>query len=174
MKEKRHKVGLQKRLQRYFNLQNQGFDFKVEIEEVKKEMQKICEVESKGIILRSRERDLEEGEKCSRYFFKKIVSRGNAITKLKTKEGETKANTNDIQKIVEEFYTELYAEKEIEDSILEEVLDFIKETPIEPDSLVNDFNLSEIDNALRNFKKGKSPGPDGLPVEFYSTFWDIQ
>lgn len=30
-----------------------------------------------------------------------------------------------------------------------------------------------MEKALKNFKKGKSPGADGLPLEFYQTFWDI-
>ncbi len=38
-KEKRRMMGLQKRLQRYFNLLKNGFDFKKEIQEVKKKCQ---------------------------------------------------------------------------------------------------------------------------------------
>ena len=30
---------------------------------------------------------------------------------------------------------------------------------------------SECDEALRNMKDNKSPGSDGLPSEFYKTFW---
>ncbi len=40
-------MGLQKRLQRYFNLLNNGFDFSEEIKEVKKEMSACSKVKSK-------------------------------------------------------------------------------------------------------------------------------
>ena len=68
-REDRRMLGLQKRLQRYFNYNQQGFDFNDLIKEVKQEMATIAETKSKGIILRSREREIEEGEKCTRYFF---------------------------------------------------------------------------------------------------------
>lgn len=52
-------VGLQKRLQRYFNLLNLGFDFNEEIK-------------SKGVILRSKEREIEEGENVHDIFLKRL------------------------------------------------------------------------------------------------------
>jgi len=61
-KENRRMTGLQKRLQRYFNLLNSGFDFSEEIKEVKKEMSELVEVKSRGIIFRSKEREIEEGK----------------------------------------------------------------------------------------------------------------
>ena len=64
-RERRRTVGLQKRLQRYFNLLNQGLDFNEEIKQVKKEMSVLSEIISKGIILRSKEQEIEEGEKCT-------------------------------------------------------------------------------------------------------------
>ena len=35
------------------------------------------------------------------------------------------------------------------------------------------LSLSEIATALGNTSKNKSPGPDGLLVEFYSKFWNL-
>ena len=31
----------------------------------------------------------------------------------------------------------------------------------------------EVDAVLRGFKKDKSPGPDGWPVEFFLAFYDL-
>ena len=39
--------------------------------------------------------------------------------------------------------------------------------------LTQPISLSEIEGALRSFKKDKSPGPDGWPVEFYFFFFDL-
>lgn len=60
--------GLQKRLQRYYLLNQWGIEFNEEIKEVKREMQVIADTKSKGVILRSREKEREEGEKCTRFF----------------------------------------------------------------------------------------------------------
>ena len=106
-------VGLQKRLERYFILRNQGIDFNYEIKEVKQEMTILSLEKSKGVILRSKERDLEEGEKCTRYFFKKILGRSGTMSKLKNKEGNMMEETEDILKVVETFYGELFGEKDI-------------------------------------------------------------
>ena len=38
---------------------------------------------------------------------------------------------------------------------------------------MSDISLSEIDNVLKGFKKDKSLGPDGWPVEFYLHFFDL-
>ena len=34
-------------------------------------------------------------------------------------------------------------------------------------------SIEEIREALNSMKKGKSPGPDGLSVEFYTQFWEL-
>lgn len=60
-------------------------------------MSVLSESQSKGVILRSREKDIEEGERCTRYFFKKIISRGGAITVLKS-EGREAQTTKEILK----------------------------------------------------------------------------
>ena len=35
------------------------------------------------------------------------------------------------------------------------------------------MGLTELEECLKSFKKAKTPGADGLPCEFYQTFWDI-
>ena len=39
--------------------------------------------------------------------------------------------------------------------------------------LLGEVTLGEIDLALKSFKKDRSPGPDGWPVEFYLFFFDL-
>lgn len=172
-RENRRMMGLQKRLQRYFKLVSQGFNFNEEILEVKKEMSELAEIRSKGVILRSKERKIEEGEKCTRYFFKKIVSKGGVLTQLVKENGVLTTNTEELKETVEHFYEHLYDEKQIEDDIMRQVLEYIDKTVEDSVLLTQDFTLLELDNCLKHFKKGKSPGQDGLPLEFYLTFWDI-
>ena len=32
--------------------------------------------------------------------------------------------------------------------------------------------MIEIQNCIKTFKNNKSPGTDGLPIEFYKIFWN--
>ena len=172
-RDDRRMLGLQKRLQRYFMFQQHGHDFNDLINEVKQEMLILAETKSKGIILRSRERDIEEGEKCTRYFFKKIINRGEGMVKLKREDGEVVEDVEKMKEVVEAFYSNLYSEKNIDFNTMEEVLGFLDKTVLDEVLLSQDFTLLELDKCIKGFKRGKSPGNDGLPLDFYLTFWDI-
>lgn len=52
-------------------------------------------------------------------------------------------------------------------------MDFIEKTVEDNGFLSQGFTLTELNQCLNSFKSGKSPGIDGLPIEFYLTFWDI-
>ena len=43
----------------------------------------------------------------------------------------------------------------------------------ESDTFTSKITLGEIEGALRSFKKDRSPGPDGWPVEFFLYFLDL-
>lgn len=172
-RENRRMMGLQKRLQRYFNLSQEGMDFTEEIKQVKEEMSLLTEAQSKGVILRSKERDIEEGEKCTRYFFRKIMSKGGGLTKLQKPDGGMTETTDQVKETIETFYENLYKEKPVKKDTMMEVLKFIDKTVEDSVLLSQDFNILELKKCLSLFKKGKSPGQDGLPLEFYLTFWDI-
>ena len=44
---------------------------------------------------------------------------------------------------------------------------------LESDSCEGPLSLEELTEALRISNKNKTPGPDGLTTEFYSSFWDF-
>ena len=173
VREDRRMMGLQKRLQRYFTLNQQGFDFNEMIKEVKREMSILAETKSRGVILRSREKEIEEGEKCTRYFFSKIVHRGEGMRKLKREDGVVVEEGEELKEVVEGFYNNLYSRKDVDFTTMTEVLGLLNKTVSDHELLSQDFTLLELDKCLRSFKKGKSPGNDGLPLDFYLTFWDI-
>ena len=88
----------------------------------------------------------------------------NQINKIRNEKGEVTIDNTEIQKIVREYYEQLYANK--------------MDNPEEMDRFLGKFNLPrlnqeeiEIKNKLiTNTKKNKSPGPDGFTGEFYQTF----
>lgn len=38
---------------------------------------------------------------------------------------------------------------------------------------MRDISLEELEGVVFNMKRGKEPGPDGFPIEFFQEFWDI-
>ena len=39
--------------------------------------------------------------------------------------------------------------------------------------LMREISLEELEGTVFNMKKGKAPGPDGFPIEFFQEFWEI-
>lgn len=175
--KKRHErnklLKLQKRLQTYFKLQMCGLDFHTEISSTKKEIKELMENRAMGVIIRSKEQEVEEGEKCTRYFFKKIIDGRHEITELRNKDGKIIQDNQDISTIVQEFYTDLYAYQPIKNYIVIETLAIFDKKIQTKQNLEKDFDVVELTKCMKKFKKGKSPGIDGLPIEFYETFWDL-
>ena len=48
-----------------------------------------------------------------------------------------------------------------------------KLSPAQADELALPITLDELNEALSKAHLGSSPGPDGIPIEFYRVFWDF-
>lgn len=133
---------------------------------------------AKGAFIRSRAKWLELGEKNSSYFFalEKRNQKRNNISALKIDDVIT-TNHLDISKYVYSFYSNIYkSNSQINDC--DKFIESIKKyTPTisEPfkTNCERPITKSEISEAIQSMKKGKSPGNDGLSVEFYLHFWNI-
>ena len=80
----------------------------------------------------------------------------------------------DILTECESFYKDLYASK-IDNSVNFDFFQQANETFLPPDDQqVCDGLLTkaECEEALKSMNADKTPGTDGLPVEFYKAFWD--
>ena len=128
-------------------------------------------------MVRSRTKLIENEEKPTKFFY--IAEKQNQnkinITKLTSKNRELKTKHEDILKITEEFYSELYQKAEISEQEQENFL--IKyEKEISNNwhaSLTTSFEEKELFKALIGMEENKSPGKDGIPMEFYITFCPI-
>ena len=114
-------------------------------------------------------------DKPSKYFFdlEKIRGKSKNIEELRNKEGEILITKEDILLEIEEFYTKLYKNEPTYKQQQDNIYKLLSEKKIpqtETETLGNLITIKEIKSALNQMQNNKSPGADGLPKEFYTTF----
>ena len=81
----------------------------------------------------------------------------------------------DILTTTQRFYQALYTEEntEIDLDQQEWLIQQLDNTLNEQEKLLCEgpITTEELRTALQEAKRNKAPGPDGLPTEFYETFW---
>ena len=96
----------------------------------------------------------------------------NQINKIRNEKGEVTTDNAEIQKIIVDYYEQLYGNKmdnlEEMDRFLENLnLPRLNQEEIE---IMNNSNAStEIEAVITTLPKSKSPGLDGFTEEFYQT-----
>ena len=125
--------------------------------------------------LRSKSENIGENEKSSKYFFNLEKQRGkNKLwSKLKTENGETIYGIKSILNEQKRFYEELFTSEGCDENQAKLLLTNIETclTENEKQELEYEITNEELDSAVKSFKLGKSPGEDGLTVEWYQKFW---
>ena len=127
-----------------------------------------------GIVIRARARWHEHGERSSKYFLN--LEKRNHVKKhmrgLKIS-GSTKTDPFNILSEQKHFYQDLYTSKNIRTDSTQTAESFLSNLDIP--RLTEEQKLScegkitpeECAAVLENFQNNKSPGNDGIPVEFY-------
>lgn len=142
--------------------------------ELENELKQLREIRLKGVLIRSRARWVEEGEKVSAYFcsLEKRHFTNKSMNKLESQNGSILSDKTEILNEVRSFYETLYSEREVEDINIDAL---VGEMPslndLESDQLEGELSLEEISLALKDMKNGKSPGTDGFQAEFFKVFW---
>ena len=97
----------------------------------------------------------------------------NQINKIRNENGETTTENKEIQRIIRDYYQQLYAKKmgnmEEMDKFLEKY-NFLKLNQEETENLNRPITSTEIETVIRNLPANKSSGPDGFTDEFYQKF----
>ena len=95
------------------------------------------------------------------------------INKIRNENGEITTDNTEIQRIIRDYYQQLYANKM---DNLEEMDKFLEKYnfPKLSQEEIEDFNRAitskEIRTVIRNLPANKSPRPDGFIAEFYQKF----
>ena len=144
----------------------------VKLDELKIELDKETRYEIQGVMLRTRIRWVEQGEKNTKYFFalEKSKSKSKSMRTICTQNGEVTHDPREVLKYQEEFYQQLYKE----DSSIVRTLESIPGTKLDVTQCIlldSEITLEEISEALKEMPRNKAPGPDGIPADFYKVFW---
>ncbi|XP_073667036.1 RNA-binding motif, single-stranded-interacting protein 3 isoform X14 [Tursiops truncatus] len=95
------------------------------------------------------------------------------ICRIRNEKGEVTTDTAEIQRIMRDYYKQLYANKL---DNLEEMDKFLEKHNLlilnqeEIQNIKRPIRSTEIETVIRNHPANKSPGPDGFTGEFYQTF----
>ena len=126
-----------------------------------------------GAQIRSRAYLLDNREKPSRYFYRKELSQGKKkiIKEVIDKDGNKCSTSNTIVNTFFEFYQTLYKEEDVNPTVVDEFLCNLPKVKDEEAELLGDDVMQvEIETSIGQMENNKSPGPDGLPKEFYACF----
>ena len=147
------------------------------LESKRKELQSCYDYINDGLKVRSRASWYESGEQNPNFFSQLLKSNKNksVIRKLQVTGGEISCNGNEIIKEIKQFYSQLYG-KVIPDRAGS--VEFFPRTlpKLSADSTKQCEGIvvgSECLAVLNKMKLNKSPGNDGLTVEFYKMFWPV-
>lgn len=126
---------------------------------------------------KSRVKWLKEGDRNTKFFHHSMKRRhlSNRILSVKDSSGNVITDPLLVPQVFVNYFSALLSPKEglIRPS-LEELRHYVRK-PLSQDQMgvlglpVSD---SEIKNTLFSLAKGKAPGPDGFPVEFFKSCWD--
>ena len=168
---------------KYYTLQNkiericiriaEGDNVNIEqYENLKLELSVLEEEKCKGAILRSKAYWATENDKCTKYFFnlEKHKQEANCIKELFDSEHNiVVSDTENLLELQYQFYNKLYSCVETNEHAMDELLQSVPiKVNIDDQELCDsDISINEISSAVNKMAKNKSPGSDGLTVEFY-------
>ena len=155
-------------------------DFSDRITAVEHELISINNERIAGIMIRSKAQWAEEGEKCSSFFLnlEKRNYQNKCISQLNIN-GTIITDPNKISLEENKFYTNLYSENKYpcsENNIASLKVQFFNNHIPTLTNDAKEYCEVAIDEhtcaeAIMKLKNGKTPGLDGLPVDFYKFFW---
>ena len=151
-----------------------------DIEILQTEYDRVYEFIAQGAIVRSRATWYEYGEKSNKYLLNLENSRKkkSCIRKLNIEKDKSTTNPKEILNEIQLFYANLYDKKvdHSDENLIDPFLSTMntsKLTDKQRDLIDKELTISECFTALKTFQKNKTPGNDGLTVEFYLAFWPL-
>lgn len=132
---------------------------------------------ARGAQVRARARWVEEGETSSAFFLRLEKKRAadRSVAALRTNDGSIVSHNDDLCRVFSSFYESLFTAEATDPAIANSLLSNVSSTlpSTQADLCDGPLSFDECFAALNGMARGKSPGSDGLPMEFYVKFWPI-
>ncbi len=172
-------IKLEKEIKYIFDRISQGDHMLNQLlKEKENELKDVRKDKMEGVLVRSKTRWMEDGEKPSKYFLN--MEKRNFVNKTINNIVRECDNSvlKDSQKILSEtrdFYKNLYAEREIDETV--DINEIFNQAGVKGltnklrDDIEGPITHEELKKVLKNSKNGKSPGSDGFGYEFYKMFF---
>uniref|UniRef100_A0A3Q3B436 Reverse transcriptase domain-containing protein n=1 Tax=Kryptolebias marmoratus TaxID=37003 RepID=A0A3Q3B436_KRYMA len=137
----------------------------------------LLESKVQGALVRSRVQNITEMDAPSSFFFSLERKHGQRkqIHSLLSDAGQQLSEPGQIRRRAVEFYRSLYnSEQKENEELFGEFCHELPQVSEETNSeLERPLGLQELHTALLGMQGQKSPGIDGLTVEFFKAYWDI-
>lgn len=147
------------------------------IHDIKNKIDLYREKEVEGIKVRSRLKDNIHGEGISRHLIakQKELSQRKIITQMKKDDGTLLTSTPEIKKYAFDFYKNLYSKFDGNNDKQMFFLSFLQNELSDNDreKLCAPISSDELFRTLKPMDPNKTPGWDGLPIEFYQKNWEL-
>ena len=164
------------------------------LKQLEKEEQKYLNVSRRKEIIKIRseinEKEMKETiakiNKTESWFFEKINKVDKALARLikkkrektqinriRNEKGEMTTDTAEIQRIIRDYYKQLYAKKMDNHEEMDKCMERYNFPRLKYEELENinrPITSNEIETVIKNLPTNKSPGPDGFTGEFFQTF----
>ena len=134
-------------------------------------------VAAQGALVRSRFMNITQMDAPSRFFFGLEQKNGQkkTIHSLRTSSGSEVSDPSEIRKYAAGFYRDLFKSEwshsaDVHSSFLGGLPQVSEE---ENSQLAAGLTLGELTTAIGSLQGGRAPGLDGLPADFYKSFWSI-
>ncbi|CAM5142100.1 unnamed protein product [Natator depressus] len=144
--------------------------------EKREELRALEDHRARGAFVRSRIRLLREIDRGSRFFYALEKTRGakKHITCLLAEDGTPLTDPEEMCGRARDFYTSLFSPDLTDPDACGVLWEELPTVSVgDRDWLELPLTLADFSEALRRMPTNKSPGMDGLTVEFYCAFWDI-
>ena len=128
-----------------------------------------------GVVVRSREQHLLNEEHPSHFFFhqEQTIQQRKHITQIQSPTGVLHTAPIPVLTTLRDFYQDLYTRRTTSTVSQDHFLSQLSAT-VPPDLAVqldSPITSAELCHTITHMNTNKSPGIDGLPIEFYQVFW---
>ena len=118
--------------------------------------------------------DTEQEDIPTKHFLtrEQNVQKSRTVKEIRKRSGELTNKQKEIKEESREFYKELYTEEgQLNRNKQEEYARYVRKIEEgDREDMEHPVTENEIESAIKDLNKNKSPGPDGLTSEFYQTF----